>query len=83
MCYLRLDCLCSDAGYRVGVTGESVDAGFTAYVPHSTARVSAGRQQHVYGGVDVYGLTRRQVSVIMTDNLNNKHHIVYEAAISN
>lgn len=49
-----------------------MNTGLSPDVPDTAARIPAGGQQHVYRRVKVNRLTRRQVTVIVSDYLQKK-----------
>lgn len=66
---LRIRRLRNDAGDGVCVSDERVDVRLRSHVPNARCRVATGGDEHIQGRVERHAVHRRQVSVIVPNDL--------------
>ena len=69
---LRIRGLTNNAADGRGVAGQCVDVDLGPHVPDSGGGVSSARHQDVDGGVQGHAVNRRQVTVVVTNDLKVK-----------
>lgn len=66
---LRVGGLADHAGHRVGVSSQGVNVGLGAHVPDASGGVTTRRHEDIDRGVQGHRVDRRQVAVIMPNDL--------------
>lgn len=67
--YLWVGSLGEDISNSVGMSRQSVDAGLSPHIPHTSSGISPSSHQHINSGVKRHAIDSTEVAVIVTHYL--------------